>query len=186
MAVASSLIRRAAWPMAAAVALAFLAVLALHGERPEPGMAGFKTAGLLTAFAPDDAREIEVGRAGEVWRFRRDGRSWRTVEAPRPVPAEAADRIDTALRLLRDSGPLRVLSADEAARATPSDYALGPDALRVTVLGPDAATFAIVFGAANPLGSARYVRIEGINGVPLLPAYVAETWEQAIGAAVAR
>ena len=186
MAVAPSLIRRAAWPLAAALALVFLAALALHGERPEPGMVGFKAAGLLTAFAPDDAREVEVGRAGEVWRFRRDGRSWRAVEAPRPVSAEAADRIDAALRLLRDSAPLRVLSADEAARAAPSDYALGPEALRVTVLGPDAATFTIVFGAANPLGSARYARTEGIDGVPLLPAYVAETWEQAIGAAVPR
>jgi hypothetical protein len=184
--VAPSLIRRAAWPMAAALALAFLVALALHGERPEPGMVGFKAAGPLTAFAPDDAREIEVSRAGEFWRFRRDGRSWRDVEAPRPVPAQAADRIDTALRLLRDSAPLRVLSADEAARAAPSDYALGPDALRVTVLGPDAARFAIRFGAANPLGSARYARIDGIDGVPLLPAYVAETWEQAIGSAVPR
>jgi hypothetical protein len=186
MAVAPSLIRRAAWPMAAAVAFAFLAALALHGERPEPGMVGFKAAGLLTAFDPADAREIEVSRLGEVWRFRREGSSWRAVEAPRPIPTEAAERIDTALRLLRDSGPLRVLSAGELARTAPSDYALGPEALRVSVLGPDAATFAIVFGAANPLGSARYVRIEGIDGVPLLPAYVAETWEQAIGAAVPR
>jgi hypothetical protein len=184
--VAPSLIRRAAWPMAAAVALAFLAALALHGERPEPGMVAFKAAGLLTAFAPDDAREIEVSRAGEVWRFRREGSSWRAVEAPRPVPAEAANRIDTALRLLRDSGPLRVLSADEAARAAPSDYALDPEALRVTVLGPGAARFVVRFGAANPLGSARYARIEGIDGVPLLPAYVAETWAQVIGAAVPR
>lgn len=186
MAVAPSLIRRAAWPMAAAVALAFLAALALHGERPEPGMVAFKAAGLLTAFAPAEAREIEVSRAGELWRFRREGRSWRAVEAPRPIPAEAADRIDTALRLLRDSGPLRVLSANEVAHAAPADYALGPEALRVTVFGPDAATFAVRFGAANPLGSARYARIEGIDGVPLLPTYVAETWEQVIGATAPR
>jgi hypothetical protein len=186
MVVAPSLIRRAAWPMAAAVALAFLVALALQGERPEPGMVGFKAAGLLTAFAPADAREIEVRRAGELWHFRREGTSWRVVQAPRPVPPEAADRIDTALRLLRDSGPLRVLSANEVARAAPSDYALGPEALRVTVLGPDAATFAVRFGAANPLGLARYARIEGIDGVPLLPAYVAETWEQVIGATVPR
>ena len=172
--------------MVAAGAIAFLAALALHGERPEPGMVAYKAAGLLTAFAPDDAREIEVSKAGEVWRFQREGRSWRAVEAPRPVPAEATQRIDAALRLLRDSGPLRVLSADEAARATPSDYALGPEALRVTVFGPDAAKFAVRFGAANPLGSARYTRVEGIDGVPLLPAYVAETWEQAIGAAATR
>ncbi len=54
------------------------------------------------------------------------------------------------------------------------------------MLGPDAATFTIVFGAANPLGSARYARIDAVEGVPLLPAYVAETWEQAIGAAAPR
>ncbi|MEA2807729.1 MAG: hypothetical protein QOJ17_1870, partial [Rhodospirillaceae bacterium] len=28
-----------------------------------------------------------------------------------------------------------------------------------------------------------YARVEGIEGVPMLPTYVAETWEQAIGAA---
>jgi hypothetical protein len=185
MAVAPPLIRRTALPLAAAVALAFLVGLALHGERPEPGLARFRAAGLLTAFAPADAREIEVTKAGEIWRFRRDGNGWRAVEMPRPVPAGAADRIETALRLLRDSGPLRVLSADEA-RAAPADYALGPEALRVVVRGPDAALFAIRFGATNPLGSARYVRVEGIDGVPMLPAYVAETWEQAIGAAPPR
>ena len=186
MVVAPPLIRRAAWPLAAAVAFGFLAALALHGERPEAGLARFKAAGLFTAFAPEDAREVGLSRAGETWRFRREGGTWRAVEAPRPVPANAANRIDTALRLLRDSGPLRVLSPEEAARATPSDYALGPEALSVTVLGPDAATFAIRFGATNPLGSARYARVEGIEGVPMLPTYVAETWEQAIGAPAAR
>jgi hypothetical protein len=57
------------------------------------------------------------------------------------------------------------------------------DSQRATVLSADAAPFAIVFGAANPMGLARYVRIDG---APLLPAYVAETWEQAIGAAAPR
>jgi hypothetical protein len=185
MAVAPPLIRRAAWLLAAAVALAFLVGLALHGERPEPGLVSFKSAGLLTAFAPADAREIEVAKAGETWRFRRDGDGWRAIETPRPAPADAAQRIETALHLLRDSGPLRVLSADEA-RAAAADYGLGPEALRVTVLGPDSAPFAIRFGATNPLGAARYAKVDGIDGVPLLPAYVAETWEQAIGAAAPR
>jgi len=106
------------------------------------------------------------------------GNGWRAIETPQPVPADAAQRIETALRLLRDSGPLRVLSAEEA-RAASADYGLGPEALRVTVLGPDAAPFIIRFGATNPLGSARYAKVEGIDGVPMLPGYVAETWEQA-------
>jgi len=185
MAAAPPLIRRAAWPLAAAGALAFLVGLALHGERPEPGLVSFKPAGLLTAFAPADARAVEITKAGETWRFRRDGNGWRAIETPQPVPADAAQRIETALRLLRDSGPLRVLSAEEA-RAASADYGLGPEALRVTVLGPDAAPFIIRFGATNPLGSARYAKVEGIDGVPMLPGYVAETWEQATGVAAPR
>jgi hypothetical protein len=181
MAMASPLIRRAAWPVAAAIAFAFLVALALHGERPEAGWVPFKSAGLLTSFSPEQAREVEIARDGETWRFRREGGAWRMAEAPRPVPAEAGERIDTALRLLRDSGPLRLLTADEVGPATSADYALGPQALHVTVRGPQGAAFAIRFGARNPLGSARYARVDGIDGVPLLAAYVAESWEQAIG-----
>lgn len=181
MAVAPPLSRRLGWPLAALVAFAFLALLSLHGERPEPGLVRFKAAGLLTAFSPEDAREIEIASAGETWRFRREGTAWRTEQAPRPVSAEAGGRIDTALRLLRDTGPMRMLSSDEAAGATPADYGLGPEALRVTVRGPGGVTFAVRFGARNPLGSARYARVDGVDGVPLLPSYMAETWEQAIG-----
>jgi len=182
VAVATPLIRRAAWPLAAAIAVGFLAILALHGERPDPALAPFKAAGPLTAFAPAQAREVEISKAGESWRFRREAGAWRTAKPPRPVPPEASDRIDTALRLLRDSGPLRVLSSEEVARTPAADYALGADSLSVTVRGPGGATFAIRFGARNPLGSATYARVEGRDGVPLLPSYVAETWEQAIGA----
>ena len=183
MAMAPPLIRRAAWPLAAAAAAAFLVALALHGERPEAGLARFKPAGLLTTFAPEETREVEIANAGETWRFERAGTTWRVAEAPRPVPAQAGERIDTALRLLRDAGPLRVLSSGEVGPAMPADYALGPQALRVTVRGPGAATFVVQVGARNPLGSARYARIAGSDGVALLPAYVAETWEQAIATA---
>jgi hypothetical protein len=183
MAMAPPLIRRTGWSLAAAAAFVFLVGLALHGERPEAGLAPFKRAGLMTALAPEDASEVEVADAGEIWRFRREGRTWRAAQAPHAVPADASQRIDTALRLLRDSGPLRMLSPDEIGPALPADYGLGPQALRVTVRGPDGVAFAVRFGARNPLGAARYAQVDGIDGVALLPAYVAETWQQAIGTA---
>jgi hypothetical protein len=183
MAVAPSLIRRAGWPAAAALAFAFLALLALHGERPEAGLAPFKSAGLLTAFAPEQAREIDITRGGETWFFRREGGSWRAVAAPRAVPVEAAARIETGLRLLRDSGPLRVLAAEEVSPSAATDFALGDGALSISVRAAGAQPFVIRFGAANPLGVARYVRVDGKEGVPLLPGYVAESWEQVIGPA---
>jgi hypothetical protein len=177
--VAAALIRRLAWPLVAAGAFAFLAGLALHGERRDP-MQEFRPAGLLTAFAPEDAREVEIATGAGTWRFRRDG-GWWEVDSSKPAPADVAQRIDTALRLLRNSAPLRVLTADEVARVPPSEYALAADSLRVQVRAADGATFRVQFGGRNPLGSARYAKVDGMEGVPMLPAYVGDAWEQVIG-----
>jgi len=179
--VATSLIRRPAWPLAAALALAFLIGLALHGQRPDAGLAAFKAGGLLTAFAPEDAREVEILSGGETWRFRRDDGRWRLMVAPRPVPADADKRVESALGLLRNAAPLRLLTDQEIGPTMPADYGLGEAALRVSVRGPGDARFVIRFGAANPLGLAHYTRVDGVAGVPLLPSYVTDAWRQAIG-----
>jgi hypothetical protein len=179
MAVAASLIRRLAWPLSAVAALAFLVALALHGERPDP-MQKFKAAGLLTAFTPEDAREVEIVTGAEVWRFRRDG-EWRAGDPSKSVPADLAVRLETALRLLRNSAPLRVLTVDEVARVPPSEYELVSDSVRVLVRAADGATFRIQFGGRNPLGVARYARVDGMEGIAMLPAYVGDAWDQVIG-----
>jgi hypothetical protein len=168
-----------AWPLAAVAAFAFLVGLALQGERRDP-MQEFKPAGLLTAFAPEDAREIEIAIGADVWRFRRDD-AWRPIEPTKPVPADFAQRIEAALRLLRNSAPLRVLTAEEVAHVPPSEYALAADSLRVRVRAMDGTLFAIQFGGRNPLGAARYAKVDGMDGVPMLPAYVGDAWERVIG-----
>jgi len=157
------------WLVAAIAAFAFLVGLALHGGRPDL-LVDFKPAGLLT-FAPEQAREIEIAKGGERKRFVRSGDRWE-------APAQTAERLDAGLQLLRNSAPMRVLSAEEVARVPPTEYALGPDSLRITIRPDRGAAFVIVFGGSNPLGSARYARIDGTAGIALLPAYVAETWEQ--------
>jgi len=82
--------------------------------------------------------------------------------------------LDTALRLRRDSGPLRCLA--RRGSAGPSARLLGwGRGRRVTVRGPDGATFAICFGARNQLRAARYAHFEGLDCLPLVAAYVPET-----------
>jgi hypothetical protein len=176
--VAAALIRRWTWPMAAAAAFAFLVALAMHGQRRDP-MQDFRPAGVLTAFAPEEAREIEITLGSEVRRFRRDG-EWRSSDASKAAPADLSGRIETALRLLRNSAPLRVLTAEEVARVPPAEYALTTDSLRVQVRAANGATFRIQFGGRNPLGSARYAKVDGVDGVPMLPTYVGDAWEQMI------
>ena len=175
---AAPLIRRSAWPLAAAAAFVFLIAVAMHGQRRDP-MQEFKPAGVMTAFAPEDAREIDVAYRGEVWRFRRDG-EWRNADPAKATPADVSSRIDVALRLLRNSAPLRVLTAEEVARVPPSEYALAADSLRVEVHAANGSTFRAVFGGRNPLGAARYTKVDGLDGVILLPNHVGDAWEPVI------
>lgn len=160
---------RWALPAAAALAFAFLVGLALQGGRPDI-MVQFKPAGLMT-FAPEQAREIEITRGTDRKRFVRSGERW-------DAPVETAERLEAGLRLLRNAAPMRVLTAEEVARVPASDYALGADSLRVTVRPGTGAAFVIQFGGTNPLGAARYAKVDGEAGIALLPTYVAEAWEQ--------
>jgi hypothetical protein len=163
------MIGRWAWPAATVLAFAFLVGLALHGGRPDL-LVEFKPSGLL-AFAPEQAREVEIATGADRRRFVRNGDRWE-------APSQTAERLDAGLRLLRNAAPLRVLSAAEVARVSPSEYALAPDSLRVTVRPASGAAFVILFGGPNPLGSARYAKIDDTAGIVLLPTYVAEAWEQ--------
>jgi hypothetical protein len=160
---------RWAWPVAAALAFAFLVGLALQGGRPDI-MVEFKPGGLMS-FTPEQAREIEIRRGADRKRFVRSGQRWE-------APVETAERLEAGLRLLRNAAPMRVLTAEEVARVPSSEYALGAGSLRVTVRPASGAAFVILFGGTNPLGAARYARVDGEAGVALLPAYVAEAWEQ--------
>ena len=175
----ASPLTRLAWPLASIAAAAFLVGLALHGERPEPGLVRFVAAGLMTGIAPDLASEVEIVTADGTWRFRKQA-TWEEVAAARPVPAGFANRIDAALRLLRNSGPSRVLSPEEVAGVASADYGLGRGAMQVTVRSAAGATFVVRFGGPNPLGLGRYAQVEGMSGIPILPGFVADTWEQVV------
>jgi hypothetical protein len=164
--VASPVTARLGWPLAAALAFAFLAGFALHGKRPEAGLADFKPGGFLTQFAPEDAAEVEVATPNGRRTFRRsDG--W-------------PPRIDEALRLLRDSAPLRTMGMDEISTQPASSYGLDDHATRVAVRNAGGRTFVIRFGGRNPLGSGRYAAVEGVPGVSILPTYVGDAWEQVL------
>jgi hypothetical protein len=163
------MIGRWAWPAAAALAFAFVVGLALHGGRPDI-LVDFKPAGLMP-FAPDQVQEVHVKRGADYQRFERRGERWQ-------ASPEAVERLDLGLRLLRNTGPLRLLSAVEVAGVAPQEYAFESDNLRVLVRPARGPQFLIQFGGPNPLGSARYARVDGLPGVALLPSYVAEAWEQ--------
>jgi hypothetical protein len=170
---------RLAWAAAALGATAFLVTLAFTGGRGGPGLDPFIPKGLMT-IPIENVREIDVAAPRGHWHFVRTQDGWRVTQGIAAAGFEA--RLDSALKLLRNSGPDRVLTEAEIARTGPAQFGLAPPRLRITVSGPDASVFAISFGVTNPMGLSRYARLDGSSHIALLPTFVAEEWERTGGA----
>jgi hypothetical protein len=162
------------WPAAATLAAGFIGLLAFHGERPEPGLARFAPAGLLADWPVQQVTSVEVSAGAHRRSFRRNpGGGWRPEVADAATTAELAERIETGLTLLHNSGPQRTDLASEQL----DEFGLAPPRLTVTAHMMGGARVTIEFGGTNPLGLERYARVVGRTEILLLPAYVADAWE---------
>ena len=169
---------RLVWAAVALGATAFLVALAVSGGRSGPGLEAFMPKGLMVIPA-EDVQQIDLVTPRGHWHFVRAQDGWRATQGTAPAGFEA--RLDSALKLLRNSGPERTLTEAEVAQAGAAQFGLEPPRLRVVVSGPNASVFAISFGITNPLGLSHYARLDGSREVALLPAFVAEEWERAGG-----
>lgn len=169
---------RLAWAAAALGATGFLFALAVTGGRGGPGIEPFKPKGLMT-IPVEDVREVDVTAPRGHWHFSRTQDGWRVTEGTAAEGFEA--RLDSALRLLRNSGPDRVMSEAEVTRVGAAQFGLAPPSLHVVISGRGAPNFAISFGVTNPIGLSHYARLDGSPEIALLPAFVAEEWERTGG-----
>jgi len=169
---------RLAWAAAALGATAFLAALAFTGGRGGPGLEPFKPKGLMM-IPVEDVREVDVTAPLGHWHFVRTQDGWSATVGAAAAGFET--RLDSALRLLRNSGPDRVLTEAEVTRAGAAQFGLAAPRLRIMVSGPGASVFAISFGGTNPMGLSHYARLDGSQEIALLPAFVAEEWERTGG-----
>jgi hypothetical protein len=176
--VAAAIVMRWRWPVAAALAAGFIVVLAFHGERPEPGLGRFEAAGLLATWPAEDVAALEVGAGPARRSFRLvPGRGWSLEGADAAVSPVLAERIATALKLLRNSAPERIFAEGELDHQRLAEFGLDAPPLTVTARSVRGASMTVHFGNANPLGLARYSRVEGRADVMLLPAFLADAWQ---------
>jgi hypothetical protein len=127
----------------------------------------------------EDVREVDVAVPRGHWHFVRTQDGWRATQGTAAAGFEL--RLDSALKLLRNSGPDRVLTEAEVTRVGATQFGLAPPRLRIIVSGSGAAVFAISFGVTNPMGLSHYARLDGSSEIALLPAFVAEEWERTGG-----
>jgi hypothetical protein len=177
--VASAVMKRFALPVMAVLAAALLTTLAFVGERPRPGSEPFKPQGLLSSWTMDDVTTVKIDKGAEKFLFIRDrGGPWRSDKGD--VAPEVAAQIETGLRLLGNAASERDFSPDELSGRSMSEFGLEKPKLILTAGTAGGATATIAFGEINPLGLTQYVRMDGRNEIAMLPAYVANAWDEAV------
>jgi Domain of unknown function (DUF4340) len=162
------------WLVAAALSAGFIGVLAFRGERPEPGLARFRPAGLLADWPVEQVTSVDVDAGANHWSFRRNpAGGWRADAATTATTADLGERIEKGLTLLHNSGPQRTdLAAEQL-----GEFGLAPPRLTVIARMRDGAGVTIEFGGTNPLGLERYARIAGRSEILLMPGFVADAWQ---------
>jgi hypothetical protein len=175
--VAAPPVRAWAWIAGAAAAGAALLAVALHGERPEAGLARFEPNGVMVAVAPARVVAVELRRAGRAWHFSRTPTGWTASPGQPPGPRDPTPLVELGLRLLHGSAPQRVMDGVEARALTLSEVGLEPPVLTVRAEVQGAAPFSVDIGGPNPQGLARYARVAGRDEVVLLNHYVADPWQ---------
>jgi hypothetical protein len=154
--------------------------LAMHGRRPDPGLAPFEAAGIMRHLAPEDATAVDIAVGARQWHYRRRATGgWGTTRGTAPVDADVASHIERGLHFLHVSAPQRVMPPQELVGIPLATFGLDPPQYVVTVQGQT--TFTVQFGRRNPQGLAQYTRVQGEASIVLLPRFVGEQWERVIG-----
>lgn len=172
---------RLALPLAAMLALGYLAAMVAIGAMPvQRQLVRFEAKGVLT-LPPEAVRRVRLeadGRGVEV--VRTGDNAWARAGGG-ALPAGAAAQLDTAVKVMHRSGPVRVIEAAELAGVDTRPFGLDEPGLVIAVLAdrPEPVLTAR-FGALNPEGFLHYMRIDGDPRVYLMSRFVSGEWRTAL------
>lgn len=167
--------------LAALVALGYLVAMVVVGAMPmQRQLVRFEAKGVL-AVSPDAVRRVSVRRDGRDLTLVRTGENAWSTETGAAVPAAAATRLDTALKILHRSGPVREIEAAELNGVDTRPFGLDQPALTVAVFADQPAPVLTArFGAINPEGILQYMRLDGTDRIYLMSRFVAAEWIAAL------
>lgn len=177
--------RQALCPVLAALALCYLGAMAVGGAMPvQRQLVRFEAKGVLKV-APEQVSRVELRRGAQrLTLVRRGETDW---AAPDGTGIGAAgNRVSTAVRIMRNSEPVREIEAAELAGADAAPFGLDPPQLSVTLFGEEAQPILTArFGEYNPEGFLQYMRLDGDARLYLMSRFVGGEWREAMAAAAA-
>ena len=182
----SALSRRFVMPMLAALALAYLVVMVAIGAQPvQRQLVKFEAKGVLQT-EPEAVKRVALGRSGrEVVLTRRDDGGW-ALEVGGGADAAVATRLDTAIKMLHRSAPVREIAPQDLSGVDTRPFGLEEPVVVVALAGPGGQGLTVRFGALNPEGFLQYMRIDGDPKVYLMSRFIGAEWVAALEGLSAR
>jgi hypothetical protein len=166
---------RLAMPLLAAAALAFLLAMVVIGAQPKQRqLVTFEAKGVLR-LEPDEVGKIVVSRAGRHAQLVRRADGWVLTPDARVTPA-VATHLDTALKMLHRSAPVREMAPEDLAGVDTRPFGLEDPTVIAALWGPAGPVLTVRFGAHNPEGFLQYMQIEGNPRVYLMSRFIGAEW----------
>lgn len=172
--------RRILLPAAAVLAVGYLAVMAAIGAAPVQRQLVRAEARGVLGLQAEAVRRVDVAARGATVTLLRHGeKAWSTVDGA--VAPSASAQLDTALKVLHRSGPVREIDGDDLAGVDTRPFGLDAPVVTVSVYGAAAdPVLTARFGALNPEGILQYMRLDGSDRLYLMSRFVAAEWLTAL------
>lgn len=179
-------LRRLALPLLALLALAYLVAMVVTGAQPvQRQLVKFEAKGVLQ-IEPEAVQKITLGRGERQLVLVRSGNGW-ALEPGGAVEGAAATHLDTAVKMLQRSPPVREITAEELSGVDTRPFGLDEPVIVATLAGAGGGNgLTVRFGALNPEGFLQYMRIDGDPKVYLMSRFIGAEWAVALEGLKAR
>ena len=162
---------RSVLPIFALFGIAFLVVMVVLGAQPvQRQLVKFEASGVLR-IAPQSAERVMLSRAGRQVVFIRAKDGIWTWEDGAALGDAAPAHIETGLKMLHNSGPVRKIEPDELTGIDARPFLLEDPAVTVDVAGGGQSLTAR-FGGLNPEGFLQYMRLDGDQRLYLMSRFI--------------
>lgn len=172
--------RRLVTPLLAVLALAYLVAMVVTGAQPvQRQLVKFEARGVLQV-EPEAVTRIALGGGGRQLVLVRNSDGGWGLQGGSAVEAAVATHLDTAVKMLHRSAPVREIAPEELSGVDTRPFGLEETAVVVTLAGPGTQPLTVRFGALNPEGFLQYMRIDGDPRVYLMSRFIGAEWTAAL------
>jgi hypothetical protein len=171
---------RLVMPLLAMLALIFLVAMVVIGAQPiQRQLVKFEANGVLR-IEPQGVVKITLSRGRRQVVLARSGEGGWTSELSGAVEPIVAAHLDTAVKMLHRSAPVRELAPEDLSGVDTRPFGLEEPAVVAALSGPSGHLLTVEFGAHNPEGFLQYMRIRGDPKVYLMSRFIGAEWMAAL------